>query len=172
MRGPYNPSGLVPLPSPITATVEDVGPSSGLPLPLGRGPGDVLLDSLSDPVEVRFPPPTGPIIQENEGLRRSGRQKKISPRLKYCVRNKVWYSKKSNPPSAPLNSTAANESLYPFTNYVTCNKFFDSHKQFLASVIGDSELTQYSDFVTNPKRRDAMKQEIDALEKNGTQGLT
>lgn len=46
------------------------------------------------------------------------------------------------------------------------------HKQFLAFVTADYEPTQFSDAVFNPKWWEAMRLEIDALEKNGTWELT
>lgn len=53
---------------------------------------------------------------------------------------------------------------------MTCDKFSDKKKYFLAHVIVDSEATCYSEVVTNLNRRDAMQQEIVGLEQNGNAG--
>lgn len=52
------------------------------------------------------------------------------------------------------------------------NKFSFSHRYFLTSVTVHTEPIRYSDVVTHPKWHLAMKQEIDALEKNSIWEMT
>lgn len=50
---------------------------------------------------------------------------------------------------------------------MSCDKFSDPHKQFLAVVTTVSKLTRFFEAVANPKWCDAMKLDID-VEKNKT----
>lgn len=62
--------------------------------------------------------------------------------------------------------------MYSLINYLTCTKFSDKHKQFLASVTVEFESSYYSEAVLDPKWREVIRQEIEALEPNGTWKLT
>lgn len=57
-------------------------------------------------------------------------------------------------------------------HYVTCDKFSDKHKYFLASVTTATEPNRYSEAIPNPKLHEVIRQEIHALEKNKTWELT
>lgn len=105
----------------------------------------------------------------NDGLQRSSKVRKIPTKLKDYVYNTVWHSTKSHSSLAPpIFAADRGKSMCPLMIYVTCYKFSDKHKHFLAYVTADFELTQFADIVSNPKWREAMKLEIDVLEKNGT----
>lgn len=62
--------------------------------------------------------------------------------------------------------------LYPLTNYVTCDKFYDKQRHVLASVTAEFEPVRYSNAVVNPKWREVMQKEIVLLDQNGTWELT
>lgn len=64
-----------------------------------------------------------------------------------------------------LSSTGTS---YPTANYVTCHNFSPRHKRFLAAITAGTEPTRFSDAIYDPRWRKAMKEEIDALENNGT----
>lgn len=56
----------------------------------------------------------------------------------------------------------------PLTHFVDYKNYSTSHRHFLASMTIEVEPTRFFYAVSNPKRRCAMKQKIDALEKNET----
>lgn len=94
-------------------------------------------------------------------MHRSSRDRKTSTQLKDYVCNTVWQSKKCYPPYAyPICIVAQGISLYPLTNYLTCDKFSDKYKHLLASVTTDSEPTRDLEAVSNLKWREPMQQEI------------
>lgn len=90
---------------------------------------------------------------KNLDLYQSSWDRKISSRLKDYVCNTTWTSiTKSHSSSAlPTSSASQGKSLYPFANYLTCDKFSDGYKHFLASVTTEIGPTRYSDVVSHPK---------------------
>lgn len=76
---------------------------------------------------------------------------------------------------SPIQSTSSDlsgKSCYLITHFIAYDKISPSHRYFLASVTVEIKPTRYSELVTHPKWRSAMRQEIDALEKNDTWILT
>ena len=57
---------------------------------------------------------------------------------------------------------------YPIAHCVTCNKFFDVHKCYLATVDKVIKLRFFHEVVNDPKWREAMAKEIEALEEKNT----
>ncbi|KAI5664075.1 hypothetical protein M9H77_23398 [Catharanthus roseus] len=119
------------------------------------------------------PSPSPSQSTEILGTRKSTRIKKFPARLQDFDCNAIWKTSISHSSSAPSSSSdLSGTSLYPMTQFVDYRKFFPSHRHFLASVDTESEPTTYSEAVSNPLWCAAMRQEIDALEKNGTWSLT
>ncbi|XP_010242510.1 PREDICTED: uncharacterized protein LOC104586844 [Nelumbo nucifera] len=57
---------------------------------------------------------------------------------------------------------------YPITHYVTYDNFSVKHRHFLASITAGREPTRFFEAMTDARWREAMRQEIQALEDNGT----
>ena len=74
----------------------------------------------------------------------------------------------SLPQTSASTSCESSGTPYPLTNYVSCDRFSLSHKQFLAAVTASTDPTTFGEALSSPAWRLAMAQEIDALEKNGT----
>lgn len=102
----------------------------------------------------------------NEQLGRGHRERHPPSKLKDYICHTVSCANDPTPESHPQSQSSG--TLYPITNYVTCTNFSMSHRQFLAAVTSGHEPTRFSEAVRDPLWRDAMKQEIDALEKNST----
>lgn len=75
------------------------------------------------------------------------------------------------PPSLQHPQSTAHSvtsQVYPLSNYVAYDKFTDTHKAFLAAITSYDEPKHFNQAVKNPKWREAMQNEINALEKNET----
>lgn len=84
------------------------------------------------------------------------------------VYNSIWKSD-FVPNAHSTSSDFSGKSRYLLTPFINYKKFSATYRISLAIFTIDIEPIQYSDVVPNPKRRLAMRQEIDALEKkNGT----
>ena len=57
---------------------------------------------------------------------------------------------------------------YPLQNYVTCINFSLNHQKLLVAIMKVQEPQFYHEAVRDEKWRQAMSEEIDALEKTGT----
>ena len=73
-------------------------------------------------------------------------------------------------PSPP--STESSGVSYPIHDFVNCDSFSKHHQSFLASLHTEQEPLFFSQAVREPRWRDAMAQEIHALELNDTWKLT
>ncbi|KAL9447401.1 hypothetical protein AB3S75_014963 [Citrus x aurantiifolia] len=104
---------------------------------------------------------------ENIGIsvRRSTRSKIPNTRLRdfVCHTARV-IDPASLSPAPPLSSGTP----YPIANFVTCANFSANHSRFLAAITTLTEPTRYSEAVKDPRWREAMAKEIDALEQNET----
>lgn len=92
---------------------------------------------------------TAPV--EEELLGRGHRQKTKSIRLKDFVANTIHMT-----------------SCYPIEDFVSCDRFSDNHRIYLAAVADNVIPQHYSQAVLDPNFRGAMKHEIIALEDSGT----
>ncbi|KAJ9552385.1 hypothetical protein OSB04_016430 [Centaurea solstitialis] len=75
------------------------------------------------------------------------------------------------PPSVDHTKTAPNQgssTVHPISNYLSYDKFSDSHKMFLAAITSNDEPTCFQQAMQDPKWVEAMKKEIQALEQNET----
>ena len=59
-------------------------------------------------------------------------------------------------------------STYPILDYVNCNNFSTRHYAFLAAITVRVEPTSFVEVVREPRWREAMKSEFQALENNNT----
>lgn len=73
------------------------------------------------------------------------------------------------PPSVIQPDTSqANSTVHPISHFVSYDKFSHSHKAFLTAINSHDEPSCFEQARQDKKWRDAMQQEIKALEKNGT----
>ncbi|KAJ4754029.1 Retroelement pol polyprotein-like [Rhynchospora pubera] len=64
--------------------------------------------------------------------------------------------------------TWSTKSKYPISHYVTCDKFSSAHRVFLNAVTKEKEPAHFGEAIKCDKWREAMRDEIDALERNRT----
>ena len=57
---------------------------------------------------------------------------------------------------------------YPIINHINCTNFSEKHQNFLATITKIVEPVFYDEAAKDPHWRDAMREEIRALEKNET----
>ncbi|KAK1435086.1 hypothetical protein QVD17_00846 [Tagetes erecta] len=75
------------------------------------------------------------------------------------------------PPSVDHSHPTSNQvasTVHPISNFVSYDKFSDNHKAFLAAVNANDEPKCFKQAAQDARWREAMQQEITALEKNGT----
>ena len=110
----------------------------------------------------------GQAASSNE-LRRTSRPSRLPAHLK----DYVCYQVRPNDPHdisslAHPPHTSSSGTRYPISNYVTCNKFSSTHQNFLAALTKVVEPKHFQEAVKDPRWRQAMTEEIQALEANQT----
>jgi len=109
------------------------------------------------------------------GLRRTGRPTvkpaKYHDYLCYNARSPDPILHDSSSSAAPY-SKGSSGTRYPLAHFVTSTKFSPSYQQFLAALTRVVEPTSFHAAVRDPQWRQAMAEEIAALEKNDTWSLT
>lgn len=103
-----------------------------------------------------------------EELGRGKRQKIPSRRyqdfITHTLRKEV---KESRPSNISLHPTSTSSGIpYSITNFVSCNRFSGKHCVFLAAITLGREPTSFKEAMRDSGWRDAMSQEIRALEDN------
>jgi len=75
----------------------------------------------------------------------------------------------TNPSSSgtPIQKASSGKP-YPIANYVTCNNFSDAHRYYLAAITKIVEPRVFHEVAKDPKWRESMAKEIEALELNHT----
>ncbi|KAK1412293.1 hypothetical protein QVD17_33424 [Tagetes erecta] len=68
-------------------------------------------------------------------------------------------------------SSQGSSTVHPLAHFISYDKFTNSHKAFLAAITSNDEPKHYKQAVKNPKWREAMQNEIKALQANGTWSL-
>ena len=71
-------------------------------------------------------------------------------------------------PTHTASQSATSGIAHPISHYVSYNKFSPSHTAYLAAITSNDEPTSFSQAVKNPQWREAMANEIAALEANNT----
>uniref|UniRef100_A0A2N9FIZ1 Uncharacterized protein n=1 Tax=Fagus sylvatica TaxID=28930 RepID=A0A2N9FIZ1_FAGSY len=71
-------------------------------------------------------------------------------------------------PTHTASQSATSGIAHPISHYVSYDKFSPSHTTFLAAITSNNEPTSFSQAVKNPQWREAMANEIAALEANNT----
>ncbi|XP_068477195.1 uncharacterized protein [Phaseolus vulgaris] len=125
-------------------------------------------DPPSRPTETA-PSVSSPPLTAAVPLGRGHRAKLPSVRLRDFVAATTIPSSPSVP-SPP--STESSGVSYPIHDFVNCDSFSKHHQSFLASLHTEQEPLFFSQAVREPRWRDAMAQEIHALELNDTWKLT
>ena len=125
-----------------------------------------LAHSISEPnTDIVQTDSAHPEEEEEEILGRGHRQRYPSIRLQNYVTNTIQKLSPSLSSSIPQHSSG---TPYPLAHYVNCDKFSVRHRNFLAALTAEREPTSYSEAVKNKGWREAMQQEISALEHNKT----
>ncbi|XP_076952355.1 uncharacterized protein LOC143626062 [Bidens hawaiensis] len=107
--------------------------------------------------------PTTQVETEHEELTREKRIRTRPARLNDYVVNLPPSIDQASPESSQKPST-----VYPISNFISYDKFSDSHKAFLTTITLNDEPKTFKQAVQNENWREAMKKEIQALETNGT----
>ncbi|KAJ3685421.1 hypothetical protein LUZ61_014585 [Rhynchospora tenuis] len=104
---------------------------------------------------------------EEAQLQPEGREQRVrrpSTRLK----DYICYTARVDSSTVHDELIRSSNTPYPIANYVNCDRFSESHKGFLAVVTKEKEPGHYGEAVKSKCWRDAMQNEIDALERNET----
>lgn len=115
-------------------------------------------------------PPYNGVIESVE-LGKGKRIKYQSTRLKDHVTHTVQKDSPSRLYSSPAYSPSSG-TPYPITHFVNCNNFSIRHRNFLAAVNAGVEPTSFKEAMNDPGWRNAMQDEIRALEDNKTWVMT
>ena len=102
-------------------------------------------------------------------MERGHRQRQLSTGLKdHVIHTTQVLHPSVRPPVRSLSHMQSSSSLYPIARHVNCDKFSLRHCAFLAAITAGVEPNSFAEAVKDKKWREAMQQEIHALENNGT----
>lgn len=76
--------------------------------------------------------------------------------------------KKKSPFSSSPSTSASSGTPYPITHFVNCERFSDNHKRYIAAITAGDPLESFKEAMRYEGRRNAMTEEIRALENQGT----
>ncbi|KAJ4796993.1 Retroelement pol polyprotein-like [Rhynchospora pubera] len=113
---------------------------------------------------LETPTGTQETVNDAEIIEPEKRVRQPSTRL----RDYICYTARQDPSNAHSTSISIPGSTYPITHYVNCNNFSSAHREFLAAVTVGKEPEHYGEAVKDRPWRNAMKEEIEALERNRT----
>lgn len=134
--------------------------------------------TLTTTITINESPPSSPIntvtpvVVPPAPLRRGLRNRQESVRLK----DYETYAIQCDSPSVSLTPDPISEKfgtcIYPMANFISCERFSESHQHFLAAIsMFDPPLT-YNQAVQEKEWRNAVSFEVDALEDQGTWDIT
>ncbi|KAL6565862.1 hypothetical protein OROHE_004917 [Orobanche hederae] len=103
---------------------------------------------------------------QNDKLGRGMRTKTPSVLLRDYVTNKVVKESPSPGASSPPQHTSG--TPFPMAHYISCDNFSQPYQKFLAAVITGDEPRSFKEAMKNDGWKQAMQEEIKALEDNGT----
>lgn len=152
--------------SASTSSVHDESPVP--PRPIAPDPPPVLI--IPPPVPI-VPPPAIPqplptLVnepQQDQNLRRSTRPRTQSVILRGFVTNTAL--------SKPVPTSTQATSSYPISEFISCDRFTQSHQAFLAAITEGYEPKSFQDAMAYKVWRDTMGTEIGELEENHTWDL-
>ncbi|PKH48991.1 hypothetical protein CRG98_050339, partial [Punica granatum] len=102
---------------------------------------------------------------EGNGVRRrSHRETKVPSHFK----DFVMHTQPTSAPPRTATPSLSSGKPYPLEKNITFERFSNEHRVFLASLNSETEPKTYSEAVCDDRWRNAMLEEIRALEKNGT----
>lgn len=155
-------------PSPLESNVtRPIEPNATSPIP--HMPPD---PSGSTTLESRPNAELGSAVSQGELASRTGSASPSRPqrdrRPPAYLRDYVCHAIKSDTPdSSPLHD-ASSGTPHPLSHFVAYDKFFVTHRAYLASITSRDDPCHFSHAVQDPRWREAMAQEISALEANNT----
>jgi len=125
-------------------------------------PGFITIPTTT--ADIPHPPPAP--------LRRSSRDRQPSVRLKDYQTSSAQCE--LNTTSLPQASSSENNGIcvYPMSNFVSCERFSESHKHFLAAISIFDPPNTYNQAIKEKEWRNAVSFEVDALEDQGTWDIT
>ncbi|KAH9656136.1 retrovirus-related pol polyprotein from transposon RE1 [Citrus sinensis] len=133
-------------------------------------------NSINGQIEETREEPVDSVAPEARGvagiepqLGRGHRQRQLSTRLKdYVIHTTQVLHPSIRPLACSLGHMQSSGSLYLIARYVNCDKFSLRYCAFLAAITAGVEPNSFAKAVKDKKWREAMQQEIHALENNGT----
>jgi hypothetical protein len=137
---------------------------------------DISSQEMSAPpeaeVEIDNPPhasvledPSPENILEVNSRTRSSNSNDIDMHVGYTL---PFRHNRGKPPSRYSPEIGKQSSKYPIANYVSTKRFSEPLKTFVQELSSDIVLTNIHEALTNPKWTQAVKEEMEALQKNGT----
>ena len=100
---------------------------------------------------------------------RGMRSKLPFTRLKDFITCTTMVSSSSKSPSLSAPTpTVSSGTPFPIAHYVSCDKFSLRHRHFLAAITAGTEPQSFKEAMRHPEWQQAMQNEIQSLEKNGT----
>ena len=113
---------------------------------------------------------SGPLDRgSNPQAPNTGREKRITRPPSHLADYLCYTTRPMDPSSTahPPKKVSSGKS-YPIANYVTCKRFSENHKSYMAAITKIIEPRYFHEAVKDPKWREAMSKEIEALELNNT----
>ncbi|XP_010278082.1 PREDICTED: uncharacterized protein LOC104612388 [Nelumbo nucifera] len=127
--------------------------------PEARGSGEDLNEQREGNVNLES-------NSEGKNLGRGCRERRPPEKLKDYICHTAQHI--NDPLADHATSYHSSGASYPITRYVTCTNFSLRHRQFLTAITAGKDPTYFSEAIRESHWRQAMKEEIEALERNGT----
>ncbi|XP_074290587.1 uncharacterized protein LOC141617305 [Silene latifolia] len=113
---------------------------------------------------------TGNGTATDDAIGRGHRKKFPNSRLQGYV---LQTTRNPSPSSSSSTSSASSSGTpYDLANYINCNSFSESHRNFIAAITSGIEPPSFKEAIRDNDWCEVMKAEIDALERNNTWELT
>ena len=103
--------------------------------------------------------------QSTENMGRGFRTKYPSVKLRDHVTHTVFTNSPSHPASV---SDHPSGTPYPLAHYIHCDNFSVNYRKFVAAIVGNNDPKSFKEAMRYEGWRQSMKEEIRALENNGT----
>lgn len=133
---------------------------------------DVPAPSTSPPVSENSPTQNSlPPVTEDRGSSLDAPEARRGTRTRQpsvILRDYVCNTMQANSTPCHLTATPPSGKPYPIAAYVSNSKFSNTHAKYLASVTTGHEPRSFSEAIKSTEWRDAMNDELTALERNNT----